>query len=119
MLDRAERLASGHADPQPCVACRSDWPARNRSLHSAELAEDLPRPRPGGEWSAVVAGALQLVEYLEEDDSRLDPASYVTTGSHDTFEEMVRTHESSPTSSFLLCSLFGDALGLPQGAYLD
>ena len=32
---------------------------------------------------------------------------------------MVRTHGSSPTSSFLLCSLFGDALGLPQGAYLD
>ena len=29
------------------------------------------------------------------------------------------THGSSPTSSFLLCSLFGDALGLPQGAYLD
>ena len=49
----------------------------------------------------------------------MDPASYVTTGSHDTFEEMVRTHGSSPTSSFLLCSPFGDALGLPQGAYLD
>ena len=25
---------------------------------------------------------------------------------------------SSPASSFLLCSLFGDALGLPKGAYL-
>ena len=31
----------------------------------------------------------------------------------------MRTHGSSPTSSFLLCPLFGDALGLPQGAYLD
>ena len=31
----------------------------------------------------------------------------------------MRTHGSSPTSSFLLCTLFGDALGLPQGAYLD
>ena len=31
----------------------------------------------------------------------------------------MRTHGSSPTSSFLLCSLFGDALGLSQGAYLD
>ena len=42
MLDRAERLASRHADPQPCVACRSEWPASNRPLHPAELAEDLP-----------------------------------------------------------------------------
>ena len=41
------------------------------------------------------------------------------TGSHDTFEEMVSTHGSSPTSSFLLCFLFGDDLGLSQGAYLD
>ena len=31
----------------------------------------------------------------------------------------MRTHGSSPTSSFLLCSLFGVALGLPQGAYVD
>ena len=31
----------------------------------------------------------------------------------------MRTHGSSPASSFLLRSLFGDALGLPQGAYLD
>ena len=49
----------------------------------------------------------------------MDPASYVTTGSHDTFEEMVRIHGSSPTPSSPLCTLFGDALGLPQGAYLD
>ena len=64
MLDRAERLASGHADPQPCFACRLEWPARNRPLHPAELAEDLPRPRPGGRWSAV-AGALQFAAHLE------------------------------------------------------
>ena len=32
---------------------------------------------------------------------------------------MVRVHERSPTSSYLLCSLFSDALGLPEGAYLD
>ena len=118
MRGRAEQLVSGHADPQPCVACRSEWRARNRPLHPAELAEDLSRPRPGGRWSAV-AGALQFAEFLEEDAPRLDPASFVTTVSHDTFEEMVRTHGSSPTSSFLLCSLFAVALGLPQGAYVD
>ena len=32
---------------------------------------------------------------------------------------MVRTRGGSPTTSFLLCSLFGDALGRRQGAFLD
>ena len=50
---------------------------------------------------------------------RLKPANYVTIGSHYTFKEMLRTHGKSPTSSFLLCPLFSDVLGLPQGAYLD
>ena len=115
MRDRAERLASGHSAPQPCFA---QWSPRNRSPHPAELSGDLPRPRPEGRWSAV-AGALQFAELLEENPPRLEPASYVTTGFHDTFEELVRTHGSRPTSSFLLCSLFGDVLGLPQGVYLD
>ena len=106
MLDRVERLASGHADSQPCVACRSEWPARNRPLHPAELAENLPRPRPGGRWSAV-ARALQFAELLEENGPRLDPASYVTTGSHDTFEEMVQGPMGAaqpPRYSFAPCS---------------
>ena len=62
-------------------------------------------------------GAVQFAEVLEEDGPRLVPASHVTTGSHPTFEHMVRTHGRSPTSSFLLCSLFSDTLGLPQEAY--
>ena len=32
---------------------------------------------------------------------------------------MARAHGRSPTSPFLLCSLFGDVLRLPQGACLD
>ena len=31
----------------------------------------------------------------------------------------MRIHGGDPTSSFLLYSLLGDALGVPQGAYLD
>ena len=62
---------------------------------------------------------MQFAELLEEDGPRLEPASYVTTGSHDTWEGMVRTHGGSRTYSFLLCALFSDALVLPQGAYLD
>lgn len=49
----------------------------------------------------------------------LEPASYETTGAYKTFEMMVRAHGRSSTYSFLLCSLFGDALGLPRGVYLD
>ena len=72
----------------------------------------MPGPRLGERWPAV-GGALQFAELLEEDGPRLLPASYVTTGSHHTLEHMVRTHGRSPTFSFLLCSLFCDALCLP------
>ena len=66
-----------------------------------------------------MGGALQFAKLLEEDGPWLVPASYVTTGSHHTFEHMVRTHRRSPTSSSLLCSLFCDALRPPRDAYLD
>ena len=45
--------------------------------------------------------------------------SYVTTGVHNTFDLMLSALGRSPTSSFVLCSLFRDALDLPQEAYLD
>ena len=38
MLDRPENLARGHADPRPCVACRSVWPGGSRPSHPSELA---------------------------------------------------------------------------------
>ena len=38
MLARAENLARGHADPRPCVACRSAWPGGSRPPDPAELA---------------------------------------------------------------------------------
>ena len=118
MLDCAERLACGHKDPRPCIVCRSDWPARSRPPHPAEMAEDLPRPPPGGGWP-VVRGALPVAELLEEDGPRLVPVSYVPTGSRQTFEQMTRIHERNAPSSCLVCSQLCDALGLPQEAYLD
>ena len=50
---------------------------------------------------------------------RSGPASYLKTGVYSSFEPMVCAHGRSPTSSFLLCSLFIDALGLPQEVNLD
>ena len=79
-----------------------------------------PSKATGGGRRSAVESVMQFAELIEEDGARLlQPASYVTTGSHKTFELMVRTHERSPTSSFLLCSLCSDALSLPQRAYLD
>ena len=79
---------------------------------------------------------LHFAELLQEGVARLDPASYETTGSHNTIELMMRAHgidfnffvplmlpvqrfsglTFSPTSPFLLFSPFSDALGLPSQA---
>ena len=118
MLHRVERLASGLTNPQQCVTCHSEWPARNRPPHPEKWRRTF-QALPGGDWP-VVEGALQFVDLFEEDGYRLlQSASYVTTGCHQTFELMVRTQGISPTSSFLLCFLFSDALSLPQRAYVD
>ena len=66
-----------------------------------------------------MGSAQQFAERLQEGVPRLDSASYVTTGSHDTFELMVRAHGRSPTLSFLLCSLLSDVLDPPSQVYLD
>ena len=42
-----------------------------------------------------------------------------TVGSYNSFEEMVRAHGRSPTSSYLLVPIFCDALGLDPPAYVD
>ena len=115
MWDRAERLANGHVDPQPCATCRCEWPVRSRPPHPAELAQGLLRSQSGERWPAA-GSTLQFAEVLQEGAPLLDLASYVTTGSRDTFELMVRAHGRSPTCSFLLCSPFSDALGLPSQA---
>ena len=54
-----------------------------------------------------MGSTLQLAELLQEGVTRLDPASYVTTGSHDTFGLMVRARGRSPSSrsSYSPCSV--------------
>ena len=78
----------------------------------------MPRSQSGGRWPGV-GSTLQFAELLHEVVPRLDPARYVTNGSHDTFELIVRAKGGSPTSSFLLCSLFSDPLGLRSQTCLD
>ena len=52
-------------------------------------------------WPAVES-TLRFAELFRDGISRLDPARYVATGSHDTFQLMVRAHMKSPTFSLLL-----------------
>ena len=58
---------------------------------------------PVGGEKAAVESTLQFAELFREGIPRLHPASYVTIGSHHTFQLMARDYMRSPTSSFLLC----------------
>ena len=69
-----------------------------------------------GRRCAIVGRAVQFTDLLLRGFPGLGPDSYSTTRDHSLFELVVRFHGKSPTSSFLLCSLFGDALGLPRRA---
>ena len=73
---------------------------------------------PGGRWAALWS-AIQFADLLQRGASGPGSDSFLTTGVYSSLELMVHTHGRSPTSSYLLCSLSSDALGLPQGAYLD
>ena len=61
---------------------------------------------------------MQFAELLQRDVPGPGPASHLTTGVYNSFELIVRAHGRSPTSSFLLCSLFSNALGMPQAPCL-
>lgn len=61
---------------------------------------------------------MQFTDLFQRGVSRPEPASYVATDVHSKFRFMMRALEKIPTSSFILFSLFSDALDLPQGAYL-
>ena len=81
-------------------------------------SQRIAHDRAGGILTAV-RSALQFAALRPRGDLGTEPASYVTTGVHTTFELMVSTFGRNPTSSFVLCSLFSDALDLPQEACLD
>ena len=118
MLDQADRIAGGHADPRPSVACQSAWSGGNPSPDPPELARGLPITELGGRWAAV-RRALQFAALLQRDALGTEPASYVTTGVHNSFELMATALRRSSTSSSVLCSLVSDAMDLPQEACLD
>ena len=66
----------------------------------------------GGRWAAI-GRALQFATLLQQDVLGTEPASYVTTGVHNTFELMATALRRRSTSLSVLCSLFSDAMDLP------
>lgn len=64
-------------------------------------------------------GALQFVHFLQEGILRPEPVRYKKLASTTRFMLIVRVHGRSPTSSFLLCPLLHDAIGLLQGENND
>ena len=62
---------------------------------------------------------MKFADVLQRHVPGPGPASYLTTGVHRSFELMVNVHGGDLASSFLLCSLFRNTLGLPRAAYLD
>ena len=67
-------------------------------------------------WNASQVG-MQTHSYASRvaRNGRLEIGPFIRLSWLRTFQG--HAHGSSPTSSFLLCSLFVDALGLPHGAY--
>ena len=121
MLESLEdRPATRHIDARSCVACSSEWAGGRRPPHSAELAGNsgLPTNGPRERW-ATLRNTIQLADLFHRGVPGPGPACYLTAGVYSCFEVMVRAHGRSPISSFLLCPLFSDALGLPEVAYLD
>ena len=118
MLERADRLAKGYTDPRSCVACSLEGAGRRRPPLPADLARGLSISESEGRWAAL-RNIMQFADLLQRDVPGPGPATYLTTGVYSSFQLMVRAHMRSLTSSFLLCSLFNDALGLPRAAFLD
>ena len=102
MLYQADRVASGHTDPRPCVACQSAWAEGIRPPHPPELTRGLPTTERGGRWAAG-SSAIQIAALLQQGDLGTEPARYVATGVHNTFELIVSTLGRSPFSSFVPC----------------
>lgn len=86
----------------------------SRSRHPTEPASGLPITERGG-GVAVVRGALRFTDLIQLGIPGSEPVIYVMVGIDSAFELTMRVCGKSPTSSFLLCFLCSDALGLPRG----
>ena len=109
-----------YRDRNPCITTSADPPFGRRPPHPAELVRQHEFPLEVGRWDVlrtVVLGwndmGYSFELWVETESQRR------IVGSYNSFEEMVRAHERSPASSYLLVPIFCDALGLDPPAYVD
>ena len=104
MLERAECIAVGNADPWPCLACRSEWPLGRRPFHPAEHVREKPGlEEEDGRWLRTYEG-LRLAMIVSGEPSQLDYTEYQSPGGYNTFGDM-RAQGHCETAMFLLCTL--------------
>ena len=94
MLERADHIARGHADPRSCIACRSEWAGGIRPAYPTELARGLPMTERGGIWAAL-RSTIRFAGLLQRDIPGPGPASYLTTCVYSSFDLMLRAHKES------------------------
>ncbi len=117
---RASHMAHGHRDRNPCSQCSEEPPSGRRPPHPAELVHNHVLPAEGGRWD-VLRTLVSVWNAMGQDFEIWAETERVgrTVGSFNSFEDMVRAHGRSPTSSYLLVPIFGSALGLGPPTYVD
>ena len=120
MLERADLIACGSADPRPRIACQSEWPLGKRPPNPAELAGAMAanEEEADGRWPRTFE-ALRFSTIVSQEPSQLDQTEYRSTGVYNTLEDMLRAQGHCATAWFLLCTLVCDTLGPPSGVYIE
>ena len=121
LWNRADQVAHGRADPQPCATCSQEGPHGRRPPHPAEIVQQANLPHDGGRWdfrreqvsfaSVLFRSKLRLLALSE--------AGADLVGSLDSFEAMVRANGRSQTVSWLLVTLFCDVFGMDRSVYIS
>ena len=107
MLECAEFIALGNADPRLCLTCQSEWPLGRRPLHPAEFAREIPgfEDEEDGRWSRTY-DAQRFATRVVRASLQLDQTEDQSTCVYNTFKDMLRAQGQWETASFLLCTLF-------------
>ena len=123
LLRRAAALASGHRDPFPCRDCAVCQPypwlptpaavAGERALQERSIATEQR-----GRSMTAVKNAIVFARMLRT-RAVLPPRAYTPGKSFTSLDDLVRQQGGCETSSYILCPLFGDVLGLPQNAFAE
>ncbi len=118
---RADQLAHGRTDPQPCSTCAQDGAHGRRPPSPAELVQQAELPYAGGRWDVLreQVSFASLLSNAFEAWSLSEAGGDPWARNFDSYEDMARAHGRSPTSSWLLVSLFCDVFGLDKDIYIN